>query len=126
MNLIIRQMCAHTVRNEIILEMYEIFLRTSIRQVILLQSHLSTRNYIRNNMFLRSLLIYPVRPFRHCDHISSFLIKQSIASFVQICAATQSRYLTSAHIRNFQICVQQEIKGECQLLGWVVNAYVKM
>lgn len=40
--------------------------------------------------------------------------------------AVQSRDLTFTNVRNFQVRVEKQVEWECQLLGWIVNADVKV
>jgi hypothetical protein len=42
------------------------------------------------------------------------------------CASMQASDLATSHIRHLEICVQQQVEAECELLAWVVHTYVEV
>lgn len=97
-----------------------------IREVVLLDAHLASRDDVCYDVLLRSVLVYSVCPLVYSDDISTFLVYCALARLVYKRAAVQAGDLTPSHVRNLEIRMQQQVKAERQILARIVRRYVKM
>lgn len=97
-----------------------------VRKVVFLQPHLPPRHYVRHDMLLRRVLVNAVRPLVDRHHIPALLVDRSVARLVDERAPVQPRYLATAHIRHLQVCVQEQVERERNVLAGIIHANVEV
>lgn len=98
----------------------------SIGKIVLLHSHLSSGNHIRNDMFRLRILVDPVRPFADRDDVTTLLEDLVVSGLVDKRASMKTGDLASSDIRHLEVRVQQQIEAERVILARIVDADVKV
>lgn len=118
-----------------------------VREVVLLQPHLPPRHHVRDDVLLRRVLVDPVCPLVHRDHVPALLVdvavpglcgsnqsvihltrpEQALASHLIYERATvKSADLASPHVWHLQICVQQQVERKRNVFAGIINADVEV
>lgn len=99
---------------------------TRIGEIVFVQPHLAAGHHVGDDVLLRGVLVDPVGPLVHGDHLASLLVERVLPRLVDEVAALETCDLTPPDIGHLQVCVQQHIESEAQLLAGVVDTDVEV
>lgn len=98
-----------------------------VGEIVLLDTHLPTRNYVGYDVLLRRILIDSVCPFVDRYNFPAFLINGTVvAYFIDEGAGMQAGYLATSDVRYFEVSVQEHIEAESHIFTGIVYGYVEV